>query len=71
MLDSEATKLVMSLKFTRKNMFRKKKLDRLIYIRNIDNTFNHEGPIKYIVEVKLFYKEHKEGMKINVIGKQK
>jgi len=52
-------------------MFRKKKLDRLIYIRNIDNTFNHEGPIKYIVEVKLFYKEHKEGMKINVIGKQK
>jgi len=61
----------MSLKFTRKNKFKKKKLDRLVYIRNVDDTFNHKEPIKYIVEVKLFYKEHEEGMKINVIGEQK
>jgi len=32
LLDSGVTKLVISLKFARKNKFRKKKLDRLIYI---------------------------------------
>ena len=35
LLDSGATKLVMSLKFTKKNRFKKKKLKRLIYVRNI------------------------------------
>jgi len=35
LLDSGATKLVMSLEFTKKNRFKKKKLKRLIYVRNI------------------------------------
>ena len=40
----------MSLEFIRRNKFRKKKLDRLIYVRNINSTFNHEEPIEYTVE---------------------
>ena len=62
---------MMSLEFTKKNKFRKKKLDRLIYVRNIDGIFNYEEPIKHIVEIKLYYRGHKERMKIDVIEEQK
>ena len=62
------TGLVISSEFTRKNKFKKKKLDRLIYVRNVDSTFNHEGLIEHIVKVELFYREHKERIKIDVIG---
>lgn len=54
------TVLVISSEFARKNKFRKKKLNRPIYVRSIDGTFNHERLIKYTVEVELFYKEHKK-----------
>jgi len=67
LLDSGATGLVMSSKFTRKNKFKKKKLDRPIYIRNMDSTFNHERLIEHTVEVKLFYREHKERTEIDII----
>ena len=43
LLNSRAAGLVMILEFARKNMFKKKKLDRLIYTRNMDGTFNYEG----------------------------
>ena len=56
----------MSLEFVRK-----KKLKRLIYIRNVDSIFNHEGLIEHTVEVELFYKEHKERTEIDIIGGQK
>ena len=56
----------MSLEFVRK-----KKLKRLIYVRNVNNIFNHEGLIEYTVEVELFYKEHKERTEIDIIGGQK
>ena len=46
LLNSEAIGIMMSLEFVRKSKFRKKKLDRLIYVKNIDSTFNHEKPIK-------------------------
>ena len=70
-MDSGVIWLVMSLEFVRKNKFKKKKLKRLIYVRNIDGTFNYEEPIKYIVKIKLFYyKEHKERTEIDVIGGQ-
>ena len=62
------TGLVISSEFTRKNKFKKKKLDRLIYVRNVDSTFNHEGLIEHIVEVELFYRRHKKRTKIDVIG---
>jgi len=47
---------------------RKKKLERPIYIRNIDGTFNHKRPIEYTVEMKSFYRGHKERTEINMIG---
>ena len=46
-------------------------LDRPIYVRNINSTFNYKESIEYIVEIKLFYKEHKDKMEINIIGEQK
>jgi len=38
LLNSGATGLVISLKFARKHKFKKKKLDRPIYVRNMNNT---------------------------------
>ena len=38
LLGSRVTELVVSLKFVRKHKFEKKKLDRLIYVRNINST---------------------------------
>ena len=71
LLDSKAIGLVMSLKFARKNKFKKKKLERPIYVRNMDSTLNHKGPIEYMVEIKLFYKEHKKRTEIDIIKGQK
>ena len=68
LLDSGVTGLVISLEFVRKNRFKIKKLERLIYIRNVNSIFNHEGLIEYIVEVELFYREHKKRTELYVIG---
>jgi len=62
LLDSGVIGLVRSLEFARKN-----KLDRLIYMRNVNSTFNYKEPIEHMVEIKLFYKEHKERTEIDVI----
>ena len=53
LLDSGATELVMSLEFAKRQGFKLKKIKRLIYVRNMDKTFNKERPIKNIVEVYL------------------
>ena len=53
LLDSGATKLVMSLKFTRKQRFKLKKIERPIYMRNIDRMFNKERLIENTVEVNI------------------
>ena len=45
----------MSSKFTRKNKFKKRKLKELIYVRNMNSTFNHERLIEHIVEIELFF----------------
>lgn len=58
LLDSKVTELVISSEFARKNKFKNKKLERPIYVRNIDSTFNHEGPIEHIVGMELFYRKH-------------
>ena len=71
LLDSEATGLVMSLEFARKQGFKLKRLDRPIYIRNVDGSLNKEGPIKHTVEVNINYQGHRERMEIDVIGGQK
>jgi len=43
LLDSRAMRLVMSFEFTKKQRFKLKKMERPIYIRNIDRTFNYLG----------------------------
>ena len=40
LLDSSATGLVISSEFAKKQGFKLKKIDRPIYIRNIDGSFN-------------------------------
>jgi len=66
LLDSKMIILVISSEFA-KNEFRKKKLNKPIYIRNVNGIFNYEGPIEHIVEVELFYRGHKKRMEIDVI----
>jgi len=71
LLDSGATGLVMSLEFARKQGFKLKKLDRPMYVRNVDGSLNKEGPIEHMVEVNIYYQGHRERTEINVIGGQK
>ena len=68
LLDSSVTVLVIRKKFVRKNKFRKMKLERPIYMENIDIILNYIGPIVNIVEVELFFKRYKERISIDVIG---
>ena len=67
LLDSSAAGLVMSLEFVRKQRFKLKKIERPIYIRNVDRMMNKEGPIKNTVEVNIYYQGHRKKMEINVI----
>jgi len=71
LLDSGATELVMSLEFTKKQGFKLKKIEQPIYVRNVDGSFNKEGPIKHMVEVNIYYQGHKERTEIDMIGEQK
>ena len=71
LLDSGATGLVMSKEFARKHKFRRMELERPVYVRNVDGTFNYAGPIRDTVEVEIFFKGHKERMSIDVMGGQK
>ena len=71
LLDSGATGLVMSSEFVRKKGFKLKKLERPMQVRNVDGSFNREGPIENTVEVNVYYKGHVERTEIDVIGGQK
>jgi len=71
LLDNSATGLVMSSEFVRKQGFKLKKMEKLIYIRNMDGSFNKEGPIEHTVEVNIYYQGHRERIEIDVIGGQK
>jgi len=71
LLDSGATGLVMSSEFAKKQGFKLKKLERPIQVRNVDRSYNREGPIENTVEVNIYYKGHTERTEIDVIGGQK
>ena len=71
LLDSRTMEFVMSLEFTRKQRFNLKKIKRLIYVRNMNGSFNKEGPIEYTVEVNIYYQEYRKRIEINVIEEQK
>ena len=55
LLDSGVTGLVISSKFARKQGFKMKKIEKSIYVRNIDGTMNKEEPIENKVEVNIYY----------------
>ena len=55
LVDSRAMGLVMSFEFVRKQEFKLKKIERPIYVRNVDGFFNKEGLIEYIVEMNIYY----------------
>jgi len=71
LLDSGATGLVMSSDFAKKQGFKLKKLERPMQVRNVDGSFNKEGPIENMVEVNIYYQGHRERMEIDVIEGQK
>jgi len=71
LLDSGATGLVMSEEFARRHKFKRTRLERPVYMRNVDGTLNYAGPIVDTVEVEIFFRGHKERMSIDVIGGQK
>ena len=49
LLNNEAISLIMNLELARKQEFKLKKIERPIYVRNMDGTVNKEEPIKYRV----------------------
>jgi len=51
----------------KKQGFKLKKIERSIYIRNVDGIFNKKGPIENTVEVNIYYQGHRERTEINVI----
>ena len=71
LLDSGTTRLVMSSEFMRKQGFRLKKIDRPIYMRNVDSSFNKKEPIKHMVEINIYYQGHRERIEIDIIRRQK
>ena len=71
LLDNRTMELVMSLKFTRKQRFKLKKIERLIYMRNVDSIFNKKRPIENTMEVDIYYQRHRERTEIDVIREQK
>jgi len=70
-LDGGITRLVMSSEFARKLKFKLKKIERLIYVRNIDGSFNKKRPIEHTVEVNIYCQEYRERMEIDIIREQK
>ena len=68
LLDSGVTGLVMSEEFVRRHKFKRTKLERPVYVRNVDGTLNYVGPIVDTVEVEIFFRGHKERTSIDVIG---
>ena len=71
LLDSGAMRLVMSKEFARRYRFKRTRLERLVYVRNVDGTLNYAEPIVDMVEVEIYFKGHKKRTLINVIGGQR
>ena len=61
LLDSGATGLVMSEEFVRRHKFKRTKLERLVYVRNVDGILNYVEPIVDMVEIEIFLKGIRRG----------
>ena len=55
LLNSSVMELVISLEFSRKQRFKLKKIERLIYIRNVSSSFNKKKLIEHTVKVNIYY----------------
>ena len=55
LLNNRVIGLVISLEFARKQEFKLKKIDKSIYMKNMNGSFNKERPIEYIVEINIYY----------------
>ena len=64
-------KLVISSEFVGKQRFKLKKLDRPMYVRNMNGSLNKKGLIEYMIEVNIYYQGHRKRTEIDVIGEQK
>ena len=54
LLDSGAMGLVMSEEFAKRHRFKRMRLERPVYVRNMDGTLNYARPIVDTVEVEIF-----------------
>ena len=71
LLDIGVTELVISSEFAKKQGFKLKKIERPIYVRNVDSSFNKKESIEYVVEVNIYYQRYRERIEIDVIEGQK
>ena len=54
--------LVISSEFTKKQGFKLKKMNKPIYMRNVNGSFNKEESIEHTVEVNIYYQGHRKRM---------
>ena len=48
-----------------------KKIERPIYVRNVDGFFNKKRLIEHTVKMNIYYQDHRERMEIDVMRGQK
>ena len=56
LLDSKTTKLMVSTEFVRKHEFKLKRLEKPIYVGNMDIIFNIKDLIQHTVSISIFMK---------------
>jgi len=66
LLDSGTIEMFMDRKTVAKHRFRLQKLERLVRVKNMNETYNSRGAIMYEVEVNVCYKSYVERMRIVV-----
>ena len=71
-MNSSMMKLAMNSELTRKQGFKlKKKIEKIIYVRNINGTINKKRPIENIIKVNIYYQKYRKRIKTNMIRGQK
>jgi len=71
LLDSGATRMFMDKRIIARHRFKLQKLERLIIVRNVDETNNSREAITYQVECNVYYKGHIERMRMDVCDLEK
>jgi len=66
LLDSGATGLFMDTTFAREKEFKMERMKNPLLVKNMDGTVNMGGAITHQVECNMFFKGHKERVRMNV-----